>query len=188
MLVPANEIQLQWNEPYFFAFRTMGGRGILLRALFYLALVVVFAIGLALEPHARSFVEVVVLALLTSAVITMLLTAPSIRRRIVVSRDGISWSNLYPASLLLFFLSAGAISRPELKRVLLQRSKDRANRLPCGVMLLELKYANPAPVAVPNHLALERLAQILSDNGVTVSLAGSSASTASVSAAAREPT
>jgi hypothetical protein len=188
MLVPANEIKVQWNEPYFFAFRTMGRRGLLLRVLCFLALVVVFSIVLVNEPRSRGVAEVAVLALLASAVITVLLAAPSIRRRIVVSRDGISWSNLYPASLLMFFLSAGAVSRLELKRVVLQGPKDHGNRFPFGVMVVELKYANPALIAVPNHVALERLARILNDIGVAATLPASSTSGASGSTVAGEPT
>jgi hypothetical protein len=192
MFVPAGEVQAQWDEPYFFGFRTMGGRSLLLRALFFLGLCTVFSIALVSEPESvkssRSFPEAVALVLLCAAVITVLVTAPSIQRRITLSRDGISWSNRYPASLILFLLSAGALSRLEMKRVVLQRPGDRGNRFPYGVMVVELKYANPALIAVPNHLALERLAQVLNDNGVTVTLSGWGTSAASGSPGAGGPT
>src|SRR5258708_21316596 len=108
MFVPADEIHLEWNEPYFFRFRTLGARGFLLPCLVFLVLCILFSTAIALEPQSvkgsRGLLQTVLLLPLSSAVITVLVTAPSVRRRITLSRDGISWSNLYPTSL--FFLSS----------------------------------------------------------------------------------
>jgi hypothetical protein len=175
MLVPADEVQLQWDEPYFFRFRTIARQGVILRGIVFLALCAVFTAALVSEPQAvkeaRSLPGAV-LVLLASAVITVLLTAPSIQRRIVISRDGISWGNRYPASFLLFFLSAGAFCRPEINRVVLQRPRERGNRFPYAIMVVELKYGKPVLIAVPNDVSLESVAQVLNDNGVTAALSG----------------
>jgi hypothetical protein len=192
MFVPVDEVQLQWNEPYFFRFRTMGRQGILLRGIVFLVLCALFTAASVSEPQAvkgaRSLPEVVILVLLGSAVLTVLLTAPSIQRRVTISRDGISWGNRYPASLLLFFLSAGALCRPEIKRVVLQRPRDRGSRFPYGIMVVELKYADPVLIAVPNDVALENLAQILNDNGVAAALSDWRSGAASGGVVANEPT
>src|SRR5262249_31136068 len=126
----------------------------------------------------RGLLQNVLLVPLSSAVITVLVTAPSVRRRITLSRDGISWGNLYPTSSIFFFLSTGALSRPEIKRVVFQRAKDGNNRFPYGIMAVELKYAKPILIAVPNDLLLEKVAQTLHDNGVAVTLADWSPSAA----------
>jgi hypothetical protein len=55
-------------------------------------------------------------------------------------------------------------------------------------MMVELKYANSVLVAVPNDVALENLAQVLNDNGVTAALSDWRSGAAYGSVVANEPT
>jgi hypothetical protein len=55
-------------------------------------------------------------------------------------------------------------------------------------MVVELKYADPVLIAVPNDVALENLAQVLNDNGVAAALSDWRSGAASGSVVANEPT
>jgi hypothetical protein len=190
MFVPQDEVRLQWDEPPFFTFRTVGLGGLLLRGAVFLGFCVLFAFALAAEVRSgqpRGLLECVILVLVTSTVLTAVVTAPSIQRRVTITPKDITWGNRYPASLLLGLLSLGALTRPEIRAVVLRRAREEGNRLPYGIMTVELKYARPAVFAVPNKLPLESVAQVLHDNGIPVTLTRWSSEAPSGSAVGNGP-
>ncbi len=171
------QVELDWDEPRFFKYRTLNRYDVVLRGTFFLLLCTAFSWAATVEQripgHSQSILMWVFLVLLASSTIIFVFTAPSFQRRIVISPQGIRWQgfskggDLSPPGAIL---SAGLRCLPEINRVKLSRPKETGNCFRHGLMMIEPKYGKPTLLGVPNDVALETVAGVLHNNGVAVTL------------------
>jgi len=175
MFLPPDQVQMEWDEPRLFTFRTLTVGSYAWRFVVFASFAAVFALAGVAESQRRvwSAATAVLVVLLASGVLTLFITAPPIQRRITISRDGINWSPLVSISgnnPLLRLVWCGVWTRLEIKRVLLLPPGDPGNSFGYGLMVIEPKYASPGTIGIANQVSLDRLAQQLSDNGIAVTV------------------
>jgi hypothetical protein len=171
---------MTWQEPYFFVYRSLGCRGLLLRLGIWLACaiplaILVLAIGHAGRAPHRGDVRTGVLMVVSGLVAFAWMDLPNIRRTVTVARDGIGVQSSWRVALLTMSSSPVGQNSVRWNRSAIRQVELRCaagERAPDSVMIVHLKHSRPERVGLPEELPARAVADLLHGYGLAVVLPG----------------
>jgi len=169
--------ELTWPEPWFFALRASSRTAWIVRALFFIAVYVLFAVLLHMEngsPNGPKFgvAGKLLMPALIGAVFLALFEVPNLQRNVSVTDSGLVCMGafMYFGGPIHWITGMRQWNVRELKRIQILRPGEADNDFSFGLMIVTPKYASAKRLGIPSATSLNVIADRLHALGVDVQL------------------